>query len=132
MKIDKNLKVFSLRITGVNQIKLVNSNDELSKIIKRLFESTNGIIDLNFLLDLDFSKSNFEGIINNQKVRINLYQNQTQHSQVSMIEIEGDDVFSLEEINNSTLFIDSLELLVAIGIHDNIISKIKMDTFSNL
>jgi hypothetical protein len=132
MKIDKNLKVFSLRITGVNQIKLVNSNDELSKIMKRLFESTNGIIDLNFLLDLDFSKSNFEGIINNQKVRINLYQNQTQHSQVSMIEIEGDDVFSLEEINNSTLFIDSLELLVAIGIHDNIISKIKMDTFSNL
>jgi hypothetical protein len=108
----------------VNQIKLVNSNDELSKIMKRLFESTNGIIDLNFLLDLDFSKSNFEGIINNQKVRINLYQNQTQHSQVSMIEIQGDYVFSLEEINNSTLFIDSLELLVAIGIHDNFLAII--------
>ncbi len=124
MKLDKNTKVFCLRLKGKNQIKLINSNDELYKIIERLKGCTKGLVDLSFLLELDFSKKTLEGKINNQKVRINLYQNNSTFSMVSLMEMEGDYVFSLDEIKNSTLFVDEIELLWSIGIHDNMILKV--------
>jgi hypothetical protein len=130
MKLHKDTKVFCLRLKGKNHIKLINSNDELYKIIERLKDCTKGLVDLNFLLALDFSIKTIEGKINNQKVRVNLYQNNSTFSRVSLMEMEGDVTYSLDDIKNSTLFYGEIELLWSIGIHDNKISQIISDNLN--
>ena len=112
MKLNKNIKVFCLRIKDYSlSIKLLNSNERLSKIIERLKKSSNRYVKLDYLLNLNYSKKSFSGVIGSQVVHINLF------------EIVGDTTFTLEEIKNSTLFIEELELLSVIGIHDNIFHR---------
>jgi|APGre2960657404_1045060.scaffolds.fasta_scaffold116505_2 hypothetical protein len=122
MKLNKNIKVFCLRIKDYSlSIKLLNSNERLSKIIERLKKSSNRYVKLDYLLNLNYSKKSFSGVIGSQVVHINLFEND--EFKISILEIVGDTTFTLEEIKNSTLFIEELELLSVIGIHDNIFHR---------
>jgi len=122
MKLNKNIKVFCLRIKDYSlSIKLLNSNEGLSKIIERLKKSSNRYVKLDYLLNLNYSKKSFSGVIGSQVVHINLFEND--EFKISILEIVGDTTFTLEEIKNSTLFIEELELLSVIGIHDNIFHR---------
>lgn len=122
MKLNKNIKVFCLRIKGYSlSIKLLNSNERLSKIIERLKKSSNRYLKLDYLLNLNYSKKSFSGVIGTKEVQINLFVNN--EFKISILEIEGDKTFTLEEIKNSTLFIHEMELLSVIGIHDNIFHR---------
>jgi len=122
MKLNKNIKVFCLRIKDYSlSIKLLNSNERLSKIIERLKKSSNRYVKLDYLLNLNYSKKSFSGVIGSQVVHINLFVND--EFKISILEIVGDTTFTLEEIKNSTLFIEELELLSVIGIHDNIFHR---------
>ena len=121
MKLKKNIKVFCLRQKGNLQIKLLNSNEELSIIIERLKKSSNGYIDLDYLMSLDYSKKSFTGLIGCEEVQINLFENK--EFSISILEVEGPQTFTLEEIKNSPLFINEIELLSISGIHDNILHR---------
>lgn len=121
MKLEKKMKVFCLRKAGKIQIKLLNSNEELYKIVERLKNHKNGFVDLSNVFNLNFSKKTFSGLICEEVVQMNLYENQ--RFSISIIELEGDYTFSLEEIKNSKLFIDDINLLRIIGINDNILHE---------
>lgn len=121
MKLKKNIKVFCLRQKGNLQIKLLNSNEELSIIIERLKKTSNGYIDLDYLMSLDYSKKSFIGLIGCKEVQINLFENK--EFSISILEVEGPQTFTLEEIKNSPLFINEIELLSISGIHDNILHR---------
>ena len=122
MKLKKNIKVFCLRIKGYSlAIKLLNSNERLSEIIERLKKSSNRYVKLDYLLNLNYSKKSFSGVISSQEVQINLFVNN--EFKISILEIEGDKTFTLEEIKNSPLFINEIELLSISGIHDNILDE---------
>ena len=119
MKLKKNIKVFCLRHRGNLQIKLLNSNDKLSKIIERLKKSSNGYVDLDYLMSLEYSKKSFSGLIGCKEVQINLFENK--EFSISILEVEGNHTFTLDEIKNSPLFINEIELLSISGIHDRIL-----------
>lgn len=121
MKLKKNIKVFCLRQKGNLQIKLLNSNEELSIIIERFKKSSNGYVDLDYLMSLDYSKKSFSGLIGCEEVQINLFENK--EFSISILEVEGNHTFTLEEIKNSPLFINKIELLSISGIHDYILNE---------
>ncbi len=127
MKLKENIRVFCVRIGGSNKITLLNSNYELRDLIQRFIESSNGYIDLNYLLELEFSKSTFDGVINQQYVQINLYKSINYTSNISLIELEGENQFTFEDIQKSELFRTEAELIWAVGIHQNILSQKLMD-----
>jgi len=121
VKLKKNIKVFCLRQKGNLQIKLLNSNEELSIIIERFKKSSNGYVDLDYLMSLDYSKKSFSGLIGCEEVQINLFENK--EFSISILEVEGNHTFTLEEIKNSPLFINKIELLSISGIHDYILNE---------
>jgi hypothetical protein len=117
MKIEKTMKIFCLRLRGECNINLLNLQDELSFVIGRLNDSLEGIINLNYLFDLNYVKSTFRGEIKNEKMKVNLFQN-FEH-QISILEIESGYNFTLDDIGNSPLFIENIELMNCAGIFDN-------------
>ena len=121
MKLENNLKVFAFRLRGDFNVRILNCNKEFKSIIDQLSNSTKNYMNLNYLLNLDYSLLTFEGMVKDQLIVVNLYFNE--EMKVSLIEIQDNHNFSLEDIRASKLFFDNLPLLTNVGIHDKLIMQ---------
>ena len=99
MKIKENTMVFGLVQRGQQKIRLHNPNEELSVIIDKLFDASNGFVNLYYVLGLEFSKKSIKRLFEEQEVQVNLYENKKH--QMTIIEIEGDKNNGIELIMDS-------------------------------
>jgi len=99
MKIKENTMVFGLVQRGQQKIRLHNPNEELSVIIDKLFDASNGFVNLYYVLGLEFSKKSIKRLFEEQEVQVNLYENKKH--QTKIFEIEGDMNNGIELIMDS-------------------------------
>jgi hypothetical protein len=100
MKLSKKTKVFSLEI--FKKTRLFNANEELSVIIDRLNRTTNGYLNLQFLLEIEYYKSTLQVLINNKNILVNRYVNI--EMDVFIFEIINGEEFSLDEAKKSEIY----------------------------
>ena len=103
--IDESLFIIALtRLLWISDNKFTDPiinhvNKQISSIIDKLFDASNGFVNLYYVLGLEFSKKSIKRLFEEQEVQVNLYENKKH--QTKIFEIEGDMNNGIELIMDS-------------------------------
>ena len=96
MKISKNINVFALGAYGNNgHLKLFNVNEELGALINRLKLTSDGKINLDNILEVDYELETIESFVNDLPIEVNIYKVK---DQLQIVELKNKTIFSLTDV----------------------------------